>query len=57
VLSIGIGGVRVGPEVVIERYVLLEDHNDVLDRRCSPGLASIAVVAVMEIACACRAGE
>ena len=35
-LTIGVGGVRVGAEVVVERHVFLEDHHNVLDRRGRP---------------------
>ena len=35
-LTSGVGGVRIGAEVVVEGHVLLEDHDQVLDRRGGP---------------------
>ena len=45
-LSVGVGGLGIGAEVVVEGLVLLEDHDDVLDRRRGAG----AVVAVGAVA-------
>ncbi len=40
-LTLGIGCVGIGGEVVIERHVLLKDHHQVLDRGCGPPVVGI----------------
>ncbi len=47
-------GLGIGPEIMVERDVLLEDHDEVLDRRRGP---HAVVVAVMVVGAGTRAGN
>ncbi len=46
----GIGGVGVGTEVVVERDVLLEDHDEMLDGRRGAGTASLTTATPVAVA-------
>jgi hypothetical protein len=49
-LAVGVGSVRIGAEVVIERHVFLEDHDDVLDRGRGSTAAVVVAVTVVRSA-------
>src|ERR1700724_1644228 len=44
-----IHGLRIGPEIMVERDVFLEDHDNMFDRRCGLDAMELVGIAAMAI--------